>query len=136
MLTWHCSVFKVIPWNWKPLINRRVRGKKVFSYVILYYIVLCSTICVSFPSKSEATTVFPKHILKSKARDQSIQARKKVFCHVIVKNIYATFRVSFWPKSKARGGSKLKDRHPSWLYCTMVRLSEAATGGVLWESCS
>ena len=46
----------------------------------------CATLCVSFSSKSKATNVFPKHISKSKARDQSIQARKKLFCHVIVKN--------------------------------------------------
>ena len=30
--------------------------------------------------------VSPKHILKSKARDQSIQAKKRLFFHMIVKN--------------------------------------------------
>ena len=45
-----------------------------------------TTLCVTFSVKSEATNVFPKHILKLKARDQSLQARKKLFCHVIVKN--------------------------------------------------
>ena len=40
----------------------------------------CATLCVSFSSKSKVTNVFPKHSLKSKARDQSIQARKKLFC--------------------------------------------------------
>ena len=43
-------------------------------------------VCVSFLSKSEAINVFPKHILKSNARDQSIEAKNKLFCHVIVKN--------------------------------------------------
>ena len=49
-----------------------------------YYIVFCATFCVSFLSKLKATNVFPKHILKVKARDQSIQARKKLLCHGIV----------------------------------------------------
>ena len=43
-------------------------------------------LCVSFSSKSKATNVLTKDILKSKARDKSVQARKKLFCHVIVKN--------------------------------------------------
>ena len=47
---------------------------------------ICATLCVSCSSKSKATNVFQKHILKSKARAQSVQAKKKLFCHVIVKN--------------------------------------------------
>ena len=47
-----------------------MQEKRVFWQV--YYIVTCATPCVSFSSK--AINVFPKHILKSKARDQSIQA--------------------------------------------------------------
>ena len=31
-------------------------------------------LCASFLSKSKATNIFPKHILKSEACDQSIQA--------------------------------------------------------------
>ena len=46
-------------------------------------------------SKSKAINVFPKHILKSKARDQSNQARQKLFCLVVVKIIWATFHESF-----------------------------------------
>ena len=42
-------------------------------------------LCVIFHQKLKAI-VFPKHIVKPKARDHSIQARKKLFCHVIVKN--------------------------------------------------
>ena len=37
----------------------------------------------------------------------------------------------FWSKLKARGGIKSNNRHFSWLYCTVVGLSEAATRGVL-----
>ena len=37
-----------------------------------------ATLCASFSSKLEAINVFPKHILKSKARDQSIQESKKL----------------------------------------------------------
>ena len=43
------------------------------------YIVICATLCVSFSSKLKATNVFPKHVLKLKARDQSIQAEINCF---------------------------------------------------------
>ena len=51
-----------------------------------YYIVIFAFLLVCFSSKSEATNVFPKPVLKLKACDQSIQARMKSFCHMIVKN--------------------------------------------------
>ena len=127
LLTRHSSVFQIIPWNSKHLTNAKCKGRK-FSDA-WYYIVICAILCVSFPSKSKAINVFPKYVLKSKARDQSIQARKKLLCPVLVKNYLCTvFRESFWSKSKACGGA---NRHPSWLYCSVVGLSEAATGGVL-----
>ena len=34
-------------------------------------------------------------------------------------------------ESEAPGGAKSKNRHPHWLYCTVVGLSEVASGGVL-----
>ena len=37
------------------------------------------------------------------------------------------FCESFCSKLKACGGVKSKNRHPSWLYCTMVGLSEAGS---------
>ena len=97
------------------------------SFEMWYYIVTRVSLCVSFSSKSKAINVFPKHILKSKARDQSIQATKKLFCHVIVQNYSPN--VAFWSKLKARGGAKSKNRDPSSLYLTVLGLSEAATGG-------
>ena len=66
------------------LIKRKVQVRKSFDS--WYNTVICATLCVNFSSKSKATNVSPKHILKSKARDKLIQARKKLFCHVIVKN--------------------------------------------------
>ena len=50
----------------------------------------------------------PKHILRSKAGDQSIQARGELFCHMIIKNYLcnATFHESFWSELKACGGVK------------------------------
>ena len=55
---------------------------------------LCDTF-LRFLSKSKAINVFAKHILKSKARDQSNQARKKLFCLEVVKIIWTTFHESF-----------------------------------------
>ena len=48
--------------------------------------ITCATLCLIFSSKSKAINVFPKHILKSKALDQLIQAIKKLLCLVIVMN--------------------------------------------------
>ena len=39
-------------------------------------------------------------------------------------------------KMEVHGGAKSKNRHPTSLYCTVVGLSEAATGGVLYKACS
>ena len=41
---------------------------------------------MNFSSKSKAAHVSIKHILKSNTLDKIIQARKKLFCHAIVKN--------------------------------------------------
>ena len=57
------------------LINRKVQEKKVFGDVILYCY-LCNALC-NFFMKIESS--------KPKARDKSIQGRKKVLCQVIVK---------------------------------------------------
>ena len=113
LLTRHSSVFQIIPWNWKHLTNRKVqRGRKSFD--TWCYIVTCAMLCVSFSSKSKAINVFPKHILESKAHEQSIQASKKLFYHVIVRNYLCNVSWQFLVKSKARGGAKSKNRHPSW----------------------
>ena len=59
---------------------------------------MCATPCVSFSLKSKATNVFPKHILKSEARDQSTQARKKLFSHMIVNNYLCNILCKFFRK--------------------------------------
>ena len=85
LLTHHFSSFQILPLNWKHLINHRMQGKKVFWHAILHSY-LCNTLCKFFLSKSKVINVFQKDILKLKARDQSVQARKKHFCQVIVNN--------------------------------------------------
>ena len=125
MLT--CSVFLG-----KHLIKRRVQeGRKSFDK--WYYIATCATPCQGF-HPNQKQLMFFQNILKSKARDQSNQARKKLFCLMIVKIIWATFDESFWSKFKACGDAKSKNRHASWLQYTVVRLSEAATRGVAYEN--
>ena len=71
-----------------------------------YYIVVCATLCVSFSSKLKAT-IFPKDIQKSKASDKSIQARKKLFCHLVnnyLWNVLCKFLIkiesTYWCKIK------------------------------------
>ena len=81
------------------------------------YIVIYATLRVSFSSESKAT-VFPKYSLKSKARDQSIQARKKLFCHVIV------FLFKFLIKIESTWRHDIEEQTPqlTLLYCTVVGL--------------
>ena len=73
-----------------------------------YYIVVCATLCVSFSSKFKAT-IFPKDIQKSKASDKSIQARKKLFCHLVnnyLWNVLCMFLIkiesTYWCKIKGQ----------------------------------
>ena len=77
-----------------------------------YYIVICATLCLSFSSKSKAANVFPKHILKSKARDQLIQARNNLFCHKIVKNYLCNVLCKFLIKIESIWRRKIKDQTP------------------------
>ena len=90
---------------------------------------LCNALCKFF-SKLEAINVFPKHILKSKARDQSIQAKKKLFWHRIVHCLCNVSRM-FFIKIERMWRWEIKEQAPSWLYSTLVGLSEAATRGVV-----
>ena len=95
----------------------KCRGRKSFD--MWYYIVPCKTLCVSFSSKSKATNTFLKHILKSKARDQSIKSRKKLFCHVIVKNYLCNFLCEFLIKIESIWKREIKEQSPqlTLLYC-------------------
>ena len=77
-----------------------------------YYIVSWATLCVSFLSKSKAINVFPKHILKSKAHDKSIPARKNLFCHVIVKNYLWNVSWKFLIKIESTWRRKIKEQAP------------------------
>ena len=111
--------------NWSTAKCRRRKSSDTW-----YNIVICATLCVNFSSKSKATNVSPKHILKSNTLDRIIQARKKLFCHVIVKN-YLCYVLRKISSSQAREGVKSNKKHPSWLHCTVVGLSEVVTGGFL-----
>ena len=76
------------------------------------YTVTCAMLCVSFFSKLEAINIFPKHILKSKARDQSNQARKKLICHVIVKNYLSNVSWKFLIKIESTRRREIKKQAP------------------------
>ena len=53
-----CSLFQIIPRNWKHLNNRKVQGKKVFWHVILHSY-LCNALCKVF-IKIESNWCFSK----------------------------------------------------------------------------
>ena len=101
----------------------KCRGRKSFD--TWHYIVTCATtLCVSFSSKSKAFNVF-QNIFWNQKHVTINSSKEEITCHVIV--FCAAFPKIFWSKLKARGGVNLKNRHLSWLYCTVVGLSEAAT---------
>ena len=56
--------------------------------------------------------LFPKHILKSKARDQSIQARKKLFCHMTVKNYLCNVSCKFLINIESTWRREIKEQAP------------------------
>ena len=86
----------------------KCRGRKSFD--TRYYIVTCATLCVNFSSKSKAINVCPKHVLKLKACDQSIQARKKLFCYVTIKNNLCN--ISFLIKNETTWRREIKEQAP------------------------
>ena len=69
-------------------------------------------LCVSFSSRSEAIIVFPKHILKSKTRGQSIQANKKLFYHMVVKNYLSNVSIRFLIKIESTWRREIKEQAP------------------------
>ena len=71
-----------------------------------------AAISSSFWSKLKETNVFLKHILKAKARDQSIQANKKLFCQVIEKNFLCKFLCKLLIKIKSTWKNKIKEQTP------------------------
>ena len=93
----------------KTLNQLESEGKKFDTW---HYIVICAKLCLSFSSKSQATNVFPKQILKLKAGDQSVQARKKLFCHMIVKNYLCNVLWKFLIKIKSIWRGEIKDQTP------------------------
>ena len=96
MLTRHSSAFQVIHWNWKHLTSRQVHSKNTLHS--------CATLCVSFSSKS-------------KARDQSIQARNKLF--LIVKNYLCNVLSKLLIKIESTWRRETKEQTPqlTLLYC-------------------
>ena len=100
----HSSVSQIISWNWKHLINHKCR---VLTHYILYSY-LCNTLCKLFIKIESNYNDFPKYILKLKAHDKSIEARKKLYCHVTVSNYLCNALWMFLIKI-ARGGARRGD---------------------------
>ena len=76
-------------------------------------------LCVSFSSKFKATNIILKHILKFKAHDQSIQARKKLFFHLIVNNYLCNIFCKFLIKIESTWRCNIKEQTSllTSLYC-------------------
>ena len=114
LLTRHSSVFQIMSRNWSTAKCRRRKSSDMWDYIVI-----SATLFVSFLSKSKATNVFSKHILKSKACDKSIQARKKLFCHVIIKNYLCNVLRKFLIKFESTWRREIKEQalQLTLLYC-------------------
>ena len=136
MLTRHSFVFQIIPWNWKPLINwSTAKCGKRNSFDTWYYIVLCATLCVSFHQNWIQLMFFQnifwgrKHVIN--------QFKQEIVLSRDNKELFVQRFVWVFDENRRHVEARnQRTRHPSWRYCTMVGLSEAATRGVLWERCS
>ena len=96
----------------------KCRGRKSFD--MWYYIVTSYTLCKLFV-QIESNECFSK----------TYSRKKEIVLPRDSKELFYLFLKSFWSKSKAHAGAKSKNKHPSWLYCNIVELPEAATGGVV-----
>ena len=103
------------------------RGRKPFD--TWYYIVTCAALYVSFPSKSKAINIFPKHIMKSKARDQSIQVTNKLFCLVIVNKYLCNVLWKFLVKIESTWRREIKEQAPQ---LTLLYRGRTAKSSHLW----
>ena len=99
LLTWLSSVFQVIFWNWKHLINCKMQGKKIFWYTILHSS-LCNILCKLF-LKIESK-YFSETYSEIESTWSIAKCRERKFFdtqYYIV--LCATFCVSFSSKLKA-----------------------------------
>ena len=85
------------------LLTAKFRGRKSFD--TWYHIVTFATLGVRFSSKSKGIIFFPK-------RDQSIQAIKKLFCYVIVKNYLCNVWWTFLIKIESTWRCEIKEQAP------------------------
>ena len=86
--------------------------KRRNSFYKWYYMLFVQRFAEVF-HQSRKQLVFFQNILRSTARDQWVQAKKKLLCLVIVKNYFYGVLCSVWSLSKARGDAKSKNRQPS-----------------------
>ena len=77
--------------------------------------------------------MFFLNILKSKAHDKSIQARKKLFWLVIVKSYLCNVLCKFLIKFESMWRHEMKEQLYLTVLYSVVGLSEAATGGFLYK---
>ena len=121
LLIRHSSVFQIISWNWKHLTKRKVQAKKVLWQLILHN--QCATLCVSF---SESNKCFSNSYCEIASTWLINSSKIEIVLSGDSKELFVqSVCVNFWSKSKARGGAKSKNRHPTWICCTVVGLPEA-----------
>ena len=85
---------------------------------------MCNALCKFFRKQQ----MFFKFILWNRKYviNKLNSSKKEIVLSGDSKKLFVqSFCVNFWSKSKARGGAKSKNRHPTWICCTVVGLPEA-----------
>ena len=110
----HAPFSKSYPETESTRPTAKCRGRNSFDtwYYIVTLCKFCVMLCVSFSLKSKAINVFPKHILKSKAGDQSNHARNKLFCQVMVKKYLSNVLLKILNKIKSTWRREIKEQAP------------------------
>ena len=126
---WRSSIFQILFWDWKHLINLKVQLNKLFWHVILHSY-LCNTLGKFF-TKIESNQCFFTTYSEIKSTWSINSSKEEIVLSSDIKELSVQRYVSFWSKLKASGGEISKNKQPSRRCCTVVGLSEAATVGVL-----
>ena len=94
----------------------------LIQHFCLHGIFLFSKSC---PEIDQPQSAGKENILKSKAHDKSIQARKQLFCHVILKNYFCNVLCKFLIKFQSTRRREVKEQTPqlTLLYCGRVARS-------------
>ena len=104
------SIFQIIFWNWKVLINCIIQATKVFWHLILHSY-LCNVL-YKFSSKLKATDILSKIYSEIEIRWSIKTSKEKLSCYMIVKNYLCNILCKFLIKVESTWRCEIKEQTP------------------------